>query len=125
MGALNNKLRSAILRPNGPGMDSVLFWCPGCDQAHAVQFGEGMSPRWGYNGNPDAPTFTPSLLIRHGHYVPGEPQPPNCYLCNTRDPDDMACSVCHSFVTNGQIQFLGDCTHALAGQTVPIPDWPR
>jgi hypothetical protein len=27
------------------------------------------------------------------------------------------------FVTDGRIQFLGDCTHALAGQTVDLPDW--
>jgi hypothetical protein len=32
--------------------------------------------------------------------------------------------VCHSFITDGQIQFLGDCTHPMAGQTVPIPKWP-
>lgn len=34
-------------------------------------------------------------------------------------------SVCHCFVADGAMQFLGDCTHALAGQTVPIPEWPR
>jgi hypothetical protein len=32
--------------------------------------------------------------------------------------------VCHSFVTDGRIQFLNDCTHPLAGQTVDIPEWP-
>ena len=32
--------------------------------------------------------------------------------------------ACHTFVTDGRIQFLGDCTHALAGQTVDLPDWP-
>lgn len=31
--------------------------------------------------------------------------------------------TCHSFVTDGRIQFLGDCTHSLAGQTVDLPDW--
>lgn len=25
--------------------------------------------------------------------------------------------------TDGRIQFLNDCTHALAGQTVDLPDW--
>jgi hypothetical protein len=33
---------------------------------------------------------------------------------------------CHSFLTNGQWQFLGDSAHKLAGQTVPavpLPDW--
>ncbi len=29
----------------------------------------------------------------------------------------------HSFVVDGHIQFLGDCTHELAGQTVDIPDF--
>lgn len=28
--------------------------------------------------------------------------------------------VCHSFVFDGEIRFLGDCTHALAGKTVPL-----
>ena len=31
--------------------------------------------------------------------------------------------VCHSFVTDGNIQFLSDCTHSLAGQTVPLEAW--
>lgn len=30
--------------------------------------------------------------------------------------------VCHSYVTNGRIQYLGDCTHELAGQTVDLPE---
>ena len=28
---------------------------------------------------------------------------------------------CHSFVTDGRIQFLSDSTHVLAGQTVDLP----
>lgn len=27
------------------------------------------------------------------------------------------------FIRDGQIQFLGDCTHALAGKTVPLPEF--
>jgi hypothetical protein len=30
---------------------------------------------------------------------------------------------CHSFIRDGQIQFLDDCWHELKGQTVEIPDW--
>lgn len=33
--------------------------------------------------------------------------------------------VCHSFVTDGRIQFLADCTHDLAGLTVDLPDFPE
>jgi hypothetical protein len=36
----------------------------------------------------------------------------------------MVDRVCHSFVVDGRIQFLGDCTHHLAGQTVDLPPWP-
>lgn len=32
-------------------------------------------------------------------------------------------SVCHSFVRDGQIQYLGDCTHEYAGKTVDLPDF--
>lgn len=35
--------------------------------------------------------------------------------------DRLPPAVCHSFVRDGQIEFLGDCTHSLAGQTVPLP----
>jgi len=30
--------------------------------------------------------------------------------------------ICHSFITDGKIQFLSDCTHHLAGQTVDLND---
>jgi hypothetical protein len=56
---------------------------------------------WTWNGSLDKPTFTPSLL------------------CNQDSPE----SRCHSFVTDGKIQFLSDCHHELAGQTVELPDW--
>jgi hypothetical protein len=32
-------------------------------------------------------------------------------------------SICHSFVRDGRIEFLSDCTHRLAGQTVDLPDF--
>jgi len=34
-------------------------------------------------------------------------------------------NICHSFIRDGKIQFLGDCTHALAGQTVDLPELPE
>lgn len=80
-------------------------------------------PKWGFNGDYERPTFTPSVLVggvqieqdENGKWT-GE------WIC---DADGKPLPlVCHSFVTDGQIQFLGDCTHALAGQTVPLPDFP-
>jgi hypothetical protein len=90
---------------------SLWLWCPGCQQAHAPRAAlpdgsrpDGTLPYWEWNGATDESfTISPSLLVRGG-----------------RD------SVCHSFIRDGRWEFLGDCTHALAGQTVPmvpVPDW--
>jgi len=82
---------------------------------------------WQWNGSCDSPTFSPSILIRSGHYVPDRAKKDACWCTyNAEHPDDPApfqCSICHSFVTDGRIQFLADSTHKLAGQTVEIPDW--
>ncbi len=104
---------SAILRDVEGG--GLAFWCPGCDCAHMVQTGSGPGPRWGYNGNPERPTFTPSVLVTYNGPDAGKVDDEG-----RRAPP----AVCHTFVTNGAIQFLGDCTHALAGQTVDLPAWP-
>ncbi len=99
------------------------FHCPGCDEIHTVHVGQGSGPRWGYNGNPERPTFTPSILTRFTKITENGEQQYRDYIdgkipAQTLDHIDM---VCHSFVTDGRIQFLGDCTHVLAGKTVDLP----
>jgi len=89
------------------------FICPGCDQEHAVWTGAGPGAAWQFNNDLDKPTINPSLLVRMG------PKPdPITHLALKDAPH----RVCHSFIRDGQIQFLGDCTHALAGQTVELPE---
>jgi hypothetical protein len=122
MGALSKKLRNLE-----GGLLS--FWCPGCDEPHSIKVhdlsaDDKTHPIWGWNGNVDAPTFTPSILVRSGHYA----SPDDICWCtyNAEHPDDptpFVCHQCHSFVTDGKIQFLADSTHKLSGQTVEIPDW--
>lgn len=85
-----------------------MFWCPGCDGGHQIQHGAGSGPRWTWNGDAERPTFTPSVRVS--------------YNGADADTPEGIPSVCHSFVTDGRIQFLSDCTHALAGQTVDLPD---
>ena len=100
----------------------LAFWCPGCREQHAVTVAPHPQP-WGFNGNFDAPTFTPSVLIRSGHYVRGGEPGDDCWCTDERrfgKPAPFHCRVCHSFVTDGSIQFLGDCTHELKGQTVKL-----
>lgn len=104
--------------------DIVTFRCPGCtSQFHDVKIA-GTGP-WGWNGSMESPTFTPSVLVTNGHYCTYNNGTCWCTY-NAEHPDNPAsfkCERCHSFVTDGKIQFLGDCTHHLAGQTVEIPDW--
>lgn len=103
--------------------DRLGFWCPGCEKMHVIHYGNGG---WGWNRSGDQPTFTPSILVRFYKATPeGEammdrrdPLPPGMDRYPGRD------EVCHSFVTDGRIQFLGDCTHKLAGQTVELPMYP-
>lgn len=90
----------------------VAFHCPGCEGGHMVSH-SGPHPVWGWNGSMDAPTFTPSIRVTY-------PANPNA-IEEFKEWRTERC--CHSFVTDGKIQFLGDCTHKLAGQTVEIPDW--
>lgn len=101
-----------------------LFWCPGCREAHAIRI--AGSPVWKWNGNEDRPTFTPSLLVTSGHFNPGA----NAGTCwctfNAAHPDKTApfrCLRCHSFITDGRIKYLADCSHSLAGQTIDMLPW--
>lgn len=95
---------STVARQNMP---DVIFHCPGCKCEHGVWTSKPAAngAQWSWNGDMVRPTFAPSLLIQWGG----------------SGPNDVPRRVCHSFVTNGEIQFLTDCTHELAGQTVPLP----
>ena len=79
------------------------FWCPACNEIHQVwtSVEDGVAP-WDYNYNMDKPTFSPSIKVEyHGAD------------CET---------ICHSFVRDGNIQFLTDCTHNFAGKMVELPN---
>lgn len=97
--------------------DELGFWCPGCESMHVVDSG------WTFDGNYDRPTFSPSILVTSGHYCQNW-HAQDCWCTfNEKHPDaptSFKCFRCHSFVKAGQIEFLADSTHALAGQTVPI-----
>jgi len=58
---------------------------------------------WTWNGSTDAPTLRPSVLTQgyRGEHVRFR---------------------CHSWINDGQAQFLSDCSHDMAGQTVDLLD---
>jgi hypothetical protein len=104
-----------LLRPIEGG--KLAFFCPGCKCGHWID-----PQRWTVTGPPEAPTINPSVLVTSGHYIAGHQG--SCWCTyNAEHPDDpvpFACSRCHLFVRDGKIEFLGDCTHELAGKTVPM-----
>lgn len=96
------------LYSNGTPMDHVLplnALPPG-----ETEFSPNISwkDRWTFNGDFENPTFSPSLNTWWGGFKSGD--------------HDIPLHRCHSFIRDGKIQFLGDCTHALAGQTVDLPE---
>lgn len=102
--------------------DLLWLWCPGCNEYHAAKVNTPNG--WTWNGSEEKPTLQPSLLVRSGHYSPGHKGPCWCSY-NTEHPSEESkfkCGACHSFITNGKVQFLSDSTHALSGQTVDLPD---
>lgn len=83
------------------------FWCPGCDDLHQVD------DKWQVNDTGGLLTISPSVLVSRQF---------SDYAHGRGIVDDR----CHSFVRGSHIEFLSDCTHKLAGQTVqlaPLPDW--
>lgn len=93
--------------------DGFAHWCPGCEEVHTYRTdGEPAHPKWTFNGNPEKPSFTPSMLIRWGNKVPG-------YEAKYKNG-----GACHYFITDGKIIYCGDCTHALVGKTADLPVWP-
>lgn len=85
----------------------VRFFCPGCRDTHLID-----DTKWEFNNDLEKPTIKPSILV-DGHGT------------NGRHGEYVLTPRCHSFVTDGEIQFLEDSQHPLAGQTVALPDWHR
>lgn len=92
-----------------------LYWCPGCalmnggHGLHAIAIRPDVQENgagWEFTGTLEKPTYAPSQL--------------------SRSPRPEGDHVCHTFIREGMIQYLDDCTHELRGQTVPmvpLPDW--
>lgn len=87
---------------NSKGEKLYKFICPGCNCEHA--FNDG----WSFNHDYDKPTISPSFLQRGFLGI------------NNEKP---MYGTCHSFIKDGMIQYLGDCTHDLKNTTVELPEF--
>jgi Family of unknown function (DUF6527) len=86
----------------------VAHWCPACERHHHIWIGRPQD--WSFDGNLEAPTFSPSVKVTYDGRDAGQPGAP------------AAC--CHYFLHVGYLSFCADSTHKLAGKTVPLPDLP-
>lgn len=121
MAALSKKLRSV----EGSTEQRLVYWCQGCEDTHQVRINAAGRPSWTWDGNAENPTFEPSVLTTQGHYVGGgKVGDSGCTCLETFEDYDFKCYRCHTFIRGGMVQFLSDCTHKFAGQTLPLPDWP-
>lgn len=99
--------------------EAFWFWCPGCVTHHSFRtkaykgetraVGAGPVPIWTFDGNMESPTFSPSLL----------------YTGIVSPKTGKELGRCHLFLRAGVIEFLGDCSHELAGKRVPLGEAPR
>ena len=84
------------LRMVRPGI--LAMWCPGCHCAHQLDVHavnhDGKVIGW--DGDHERPTVEPTLNF----------------------------DGCEFLLRAGVLYFLNNCRHALAGQTVPLPDFP-
>ena len=97
----------------GPNDIRYMFFCVGCGESH------GINGSWNFNMDFDNPTISPSILVTGVVPLTDE----EYETVRKGEPFVPVKMVCHSFVRDGKIEYLSDCTHKLAGQTVELPDW--
>lgn len=82
----------------------ISYNCPGCGATHTLRI-KGIRPVWDWNGDSVKPTIRPSVSVKV--HFPHRNE------------------VCHHSISDGKIQFFGDCTHVLRGRTVNLPVWKK
>ena len=100
------KVLQKIKNSNG-----FLFWCDGCKEHHQINTNPNYT--WEFNGDLEKPTFSPSYLTWLDPNPKADPK-------FDKDGKYRNGFRCHSFIRDGEIQYLNDCTHKLAGQTVKM-----
>lgn len=94
-----DKMQAVIKQhPNDPSV--FMFWDIAMQEPNAFYIRGDRG--WSWNGDEEKPTVTPSILLtKHNGY---------------RN---------HLYIREGKIQYLSDCTHAMAGQTVDMMPFPE
>lgn len=79
---------------------------------------------WTWNGDSDNPTLKPSVLTQSGHFDPSFKSEDSCWCKYYKAHQDEApvfhCFRCHTWINDGKVQFLDDCSHEFKGQTLEL-----
>lgn len=92
---------SKVFKQDGTEIDGRYMVKVPCDCGwHVYTCGDQYpeSHRWAFNGDFGKPTFRESYLATHPDYR------------------------CHSYVTDGFVEYCHDCTHDLKNQRLPLLD---
>jgi hypothetical protein len=84
------------------GSTYIYHYCVPCKHCHQYQV-----PRWTFNGNIEAPSFSPSMREFY------------------RAKDGGEKTLCHYFLTDGIMKYCGDSPHDMAGKEMPLADIPE
>lgn len=98
-----------IIRRYGTDPLYIFWFCPGCGHTHTVPVALERVPGklWGFNGNDEKPTITPSILNFYEH------------------PDTkQRITTCHCHIRDGQIAYCDDNPHRYNGRTIPMVEIP-
>jgi len=105
------KLAHREFKSDGQHVAAWYVYCPACESAHQFIVENEAAPKdvWMFDGNEEAPTFDPSYMS-DGRWWVNEAWEPR---------------ICHSYLRAGVWEYLSDCTHDMAGQKVPMIDFPE
>ena len=102
----NNKLDDLVFTDVGGDRESathVAFSTPVGNFLLPLQAWEGEGPKWEFQGSVDNPTVSPAVRR----------------LDSSGDPDNLAD---HFFLIDGEVRYLPDCQHHLAGKKIQLEE---
>lgn len=124
MGRLSSKLRHGR---DGQGGRTLAWFCPGCRGMHVIPLDKSWGPNsgpWTWNGDALAPSFSPSVNCNARGRAAIVAEMRASGQLGAEEDASWVDGRCHAIISGGVIQFMADCEHPLAGQSVPIPDLP-
>jgi hypothetical protein len=87
----------------------LYYRCPGCKSEHSVPvlLNKKEANHWNWNGDSIKPHVRPS--VKHTYPDAAYKEHPN-----------LPAFCCHYHITDGNIEYCGDCSHDHSGKTVPM-----